>query len=969
MDINDNNFRILTEYLANTLNPDPAVRRPAEQFLETVDHNRNYPQLLLMLIDKDAVDMTIRVSGAIAFKNYIKRNWGRNIDNPEEPDKIHESDREAIKRMIVPLMLKSPLSIQKQFSDAIQIIGKYDFPKKWPSLLDEMIEKFQTGDFHVINGVLKTAHSLFKRYRHEFKSQELWEEIKIVLDKFAKPLTDLLQATLNLRTTHSTNEAALKVIYESLAIMCKVFYSLNSQDLPEFFEDNMGIWMPTFHELLTTDVPCLKTGEDEEAGVMEMLRSQICDNITLYAQKYDEEFGPYMQRFVTAVWELLVNTGQQPKYDALVTNALHFLSTVAGRQQYSSLFAEPSVLASICEKVIVPNMDFRNSDEELFEDNPEEYIRKDIEGSDIDTRRRAVSDLLRTLSQKFEAKIIELFSQYLNMLLERYKVDPKNNWRSKDTAIYLVTTLAAKATTQKHGVTQASQLVPIPQFFVSDIVSELERPDVNDLPVLKADALKFLMTFRTVLGPQIIGAIPQVIRHLQSDSYVVHSYAACILDKILIMKDGNGNPLITQEILSPYSGDVVGGLFQALSKPNSNENEYIMKAIMRSFNTLNEKTMPFMSAVLPKLTEILTQVSKNPSKPHFNHFLFETIALAIKIVCKIEPNAVTSFEEALFPQFQFMLQNDIMEFLPYVFQMLSLLMEIRQSIGSVPEPYLALFPCLLSPVLWERPGNVTPLMRLLCTFVKQASAQIQAQGKLMSVLGVFQKMIASKSNDHEGFYLLQHLIAHYPRADFLPVMPQVFTLLFQRLSSSKTTKFVRCLIVLFNFYAVKVGANELIQLIDTIQSQMFGMVCQRVFATDLNKVSGEIERKIAAVGMTKILCESSMMLQPPYVTHWQPLVQVLIELFELPQDESSIEGDNFIEIEDTAGYQVAYSQLNFASAKKDDPISEVPDARRYFIEKLSQIQQPEIKSMLHQMTAQHQAALQKYAGQFGASLF
>ena len=155
------------------------------------------------------------------------------------------------------------------------------------------------------------------------------------------------------------------------------------------------------------------------------------------------------------------------------------------------------------------------------------------------------------------------------MLLERYKVDPKKNWHSKDTAIYLVTTLAAKAATQKHGVTQSSQLVPIPQFFISDIVSELERPDVNELPVLKADALKFLMTFRTVLGPQIIGAIPQVIRHLQSDSYVVHSYAACILDKILIMKDGNGNPLITQDILAPYSGDVIGGLFQALSKPKT----------------------------------------------------------------------------------------------------------------------------------------------------------------------------------------------------------------------------------------------------------------------------------------------------------------------------------------------------------------------------------------------------------------
>lgn len=603
----------------------------------------------------------------------------------------------------------------------------------------------------------------------------------------------------------------------------------------------------------------------------------------------------------------------------------------------------------------------------MFEDNPEEYIRKDIEGSDIDTRRRAVSDLVRTLSQHFEAKIVELFSQYLNVLLQQYKSDPRNSWRSKDTAIYLVTTLASKGATQKHGVTQASQLVPIPQFCVSDIIPELERPDVNEMPVLKADALKFLMTFRTVLGPQVVGTIPQVVRHLASDSFVVHSYAACNLEKMLIMKDAAGNPLITQDTLAPFSEAIVSGLFTALTKPNSGENEYVMKAIMRSFSTLNEHTMPYMAVALPKLTEILTQVAKNPSKPHFNHYLFETIALSIKIVCKIEPNAVTSFEEALFPQFQNILQADIMEFLPYVFQMLSLLMEIRQTIGSVPDPYLALLPCLLSPILWERPGNITPLIRLLCTFVKQASPQIQAQGKLMGVLGVFQKMIASKSNDHEGFYLLQNLILYYPRADIQQSMQQIFTLLFQRLSSSKTTKYVKSLIVFFNFYAAKIGPNELIQLIDGIQSQMFGMVCQRVFITDVNKVSGDIDRKIVAVGMAKLLCESQTMMQQ-YSAHWQGMLTALIELFELPCDETNIEGDNFIEIEDTAGYQVAYSQLNFATGKRDDPVSEIPDGKRFLIEHLSKMHQPEVKTFLASMPAQHQTALQKYGSQYGVAL-
>lgn len=56
---------------------------------------------------------------------------------------------------------------------------------------------------------------------------------------------------------------------------------------------------------------------------------------------------------------------------------------------------------------------FLASDEELFEDNPEEYTRRDIEGSDIDTRRRAACDLVNTLGQHFEQRITEIFGQYL----------------------------------------------------------------------------------------------------------------------------------------------------------------------------------------------------------------------------------------------------------------------------------------------------------------------------------------------------------------------------------------------------------------------------------------------------------------------------------------------------------------------------------------------------------------------------
>lgn len=122
-------------------------------------------------------------------------------------------------------------------------------------------------------------------------------------------------------------------------------------------------------------------------------------------------------------------------------------------------------------------MEFRVSDQELFEDNPEEYTRRDIEGSDIDTRRRAACDLVNTLSQNFEERIMQIFGQYLQVMMQKYAENPQMNWRSKDAALYLVTSLVSRGATQRHGVTKSSQLVSLPQFCQEHILPELERPD------------------------------------------------------------------------------------------------------------------------------------------------------------------------------------------------------------------------------------------------------------------------------------------------------------------------------------------------------------------------------------------------------------------------------------------------------------------------------------------------------------
>eukprot|EP00096_Caligus_rogercresseyi_P000645 TRINITY_DN11117_c0_g1_i1.p1 TRINITY_DN11117_c0_g1~~TRINITY_DN11117_c0_g1_i1.p1 ORF type:complete len:974 (-),score=386.32 TRINITY_DN11117_c0_g1_i1:7-2928(-) len=971
MEVNDASLKAMSNYLAQSMSPDSAVRKPAEDYLRSVEGNRNFPVVILSFLGNEAFELHIKIAASVFFKNYIKRNWKVDVENGE--DRIHPEDRNSIKVFIVNLMLRSPISIQKQLSSAVAIIGQADFPDRWPALLVTMTHHFKSGDFHIINGVLHTAFAIFEKYSVEMKSQELWEEILYVLQNFAQPFTALLNDTMELGKTHAHNKDALRVIFGSLGLIAKIFYFLNYQDLPEFFEDNINVWMTHFLTLLTSDNDLLKTETDEEPGVLEELKSQICDNIGLYAHKYEEEFSPYMNQFVTAVWNLLLSTGLQVKYDSLVSNAIQFLASVADRQQYKSLFEDKNILGSICEKIIVPNMEMREVDVEIFEDNPEEYIRRDLEGSDLETRRRAACDLVKGLSRYFEPQITEIFGAYVKTMLDVYQSNPSGKWKSKDAAIYLVTSLATRAKTAKHGITQINQLVNLTEFCTNYIVPDLQATDVNAFPVLKADAVKYILTFRSQLPPDMMKAsLPCLVQFLKANSHVVHSYAATAIEKTLILRTPTDNKaLISSAELSPFAESLLSGLFGALSLPGSSENEYVMKCVMRSFSALQEAVVPFLASLLPVLTQKLQQAAKNPTRPHYNHYLFESLSLSIRIVCKSQPAAVANFETVLFPVFQEILQQDVQEFVPYVFQILSLLLELHNN-ASIPGPYMELFPFLLMPVLWERPANITPLVRLIQAFISRGAEQIVGANKVEALLGVFQKLIASKSTDHEGFYLVQSMVEHIPPAVMGNFIKPLFTLLFQRLTSSKTTKFVKSFLVFTFLFVVKYDGTRLQETVDSIQPNLFDMVCQRLIINDIQKISGVTERKIAAVGITKLLTETPCLLSGGnYASNWFPILNSLIGLFELPQDESIPDDEHFIEVEDTPGYQTAYSQLIFAGKTKVDPVASIADPKIHLaqsLHKLSASSPGMLTPLISQLEPQAQQFLQAYLMAAGVTI-
>ncbi|WVO15440.1 hypothetical protein L204_103098 [Cryptococcus depauperatus] len=109
--------------------------------------------------------------------------------------------------------------------------------------------------------------------------------------------------------------------------------------------------------------------------------------------------------------------------DVLVSRALQFPSVVVKMENHRAMFAAPETLTAFCEKIILPNMAIRKHEEETFEDDTMEYIRRDLGPSaESDTRRQAATDFTRTLMELFEKEVTDIIKGYVSWICAVYGV-------------------------------------------------------------------------------------------------------------------------------------------------------------------------------------------------------------------------------------------------------------------------------------------------------------------------------------------------------------------------------------------------------------------------------------------------------------------------------------------------------------------------------------------------------------------
>ncbi|KAJ4287683.1 importin-alpha export receptor [Kalmusia sp. IMI 367209] len=906
---------------------DPRQNKQAEAAISQEQSKPGFSLVLLQIVAGDSFPPTIRLASALYFKNLIKRRW---VDE-NGAYQLPEEEVVAIKRELIGLMVAVPPNLQSQLGEAISVIADSDFYERWDTLVADLKSRLTPDNTTVNNGVLRVAHSIFKRWRPLFRSDALFTEINHVLTQFSEPFLKQLEYTDAIITNSQNNVEVLKGAFTELDLIVKIFYDLSCQDLPPVFEDNIAGISSLLHKYLVYDNPALHTDSDDESGVLEYMKAGIFEVLMLYVQKYEDVFGAQLPQFVQSTWQFLMSVGLETKYDILVSKALQFLTSVASTQHAES-FNNQDVLVQIMEKIILPNLTLRESDVELFEDEPIEFIRRDLEGSDNDTRRRAATNFLRTLMQRYQELVTSTAQTYITAYLQDYTKNPGENWKSKDTAVYLFSAVAALGTvTAGQGVMSVNPNVDVLGFFQNNIASDLEGEGAS--LILKVDSVKFLYNFRNQLSPDLWrAAFPLLVNHLGNSNYVVHTYAAIAVERALYLLDANNVPIIPRDQVVGASKDLLSHLFKLITKDSApekiQENEFLMKCVMRVLIFIRDGVLPIDELVLNYFVNILKIIRHNPSNPRFQYFLFEALGALIRYAAPVHSSL---FEEKLADPFQVILENNVEEFAPYVFQLFAALLEANPS-GDLTAYYQGLFQVVILPSVWESRGNVPALVRLLTAMIPRDVQNIVAKNQLEPILGIFQKLVSSRAHETHAFELIEAIIASIPTPALQQYYPTILQLMITRLSNMKTENFTQRFIAFYHFVSARqdkgLGADFFIAVTDQVQNDVFKGIYLTIILPDTQKLARPLDRKTAVVSFTKTLTDSEAFVNR-YPKGWNLTTQRLIELLVNPPVMPK--HDDFIADADVdeLGFGVGFTQLNTCKKPLKDPFPEITDVKAW----------------------------------------
>ena len=578
----------------------------------------------------------MRVSASVFLKNYIADYfYDSSYKAILNKDKImNETLKNYFKENILTLMLNVENSILPHIIEMIKIVvqNANGYLIIWPKLMDFIGEILEKHDSSKSRHIYDLITKIIKRYHIESKSDSLFREIIYTMDKICKPMTDdainIIKFFNNYDNNNSSNNEIMTQCLQMMNKIMSIFYSLNYQDFPEFFEDHLTEWITILNDtlLLPNKAADISKIDPSFRDMILKVKAKTLKNINLYYSNYYEDIEQFAQGLCSSVWTLMcksiiVTDG----YSKLMKELLDFFKSGFQMGKFGNLKIEQ--INQIFEYIISPNLSMTLQEKQDFEENPVEFMKIEFEEYDMSSNKYYSINLLQIIISNFPEVNKNIIVPKIAALLNDYNIDKNKNWNNKILAINLLFASCIKTFAQRFGVTElnSNSLYTDIDSLINEIFLK-EFKDYNSPVIIQVYSLKFLSTFRLQITDK--NKLGQIILLLIDilNKCCEETQNACLLclDLIINMKDLQTRKSSTEEIINNENifNSLISSLLNFISK---NTNIFAMRCFFRTLKLTEDKKLQNLAdSINNSMDAILKLIIKNSQIDEFNFYFFET---------------------------------------------------------------------------------------------------------------------------------------------------------------------------------------------------------------------------------------------------------------------------------------------------------------------------------------------------------
>ena len=632
-----------------------------------------------------AEPINLRISACAFLKNYISDYFYDSSNNAilNKHKIMDENSKTHFKENILPLMLNVENSLLPNIMEMIKIIvqNANGYLIIWPKLMNFIGEILNKHDLSKSKHIYQLITKVIKRYHIESKSEPLFREIINTMKYICQPMTDDALKIMNFFNNYNQSNTNNEVMKECLLTINKImsiFYSLNYQDFPEFFEDHLKEWITILNDVVLLPNKTSKTNTIDPSlkELVSKVKAKTLKNINLYYSNYYEDVEEYVNQFCSTVWTLMCASKISDSYSKLMKELLDFFKWGFQMQRIKNLSMEQ--LNQIIENIILPNLTMTDTERDDYMDNPLEFLKIEFEEYDMSSNKYYSINLLQLIISNYPDVNKQIIAPKINYFLSEYNKDKKKHSYKKIMAINLLFASCIKTFAQRFGVTELN-----PNSIFNDIdtlINEIFIKEFQsyDSPIIvQIFSLKFLSTFRLQIKDKnkLGQIILMLIEILNNCSEVTQNACLLCLDLIINMKDLDTRKSSTEEIINNDNifNKLISSLLNFISK---NTNIFAMRCFFRSLKlTQDQKLQSLADSINTSMDAILKLIIQYSQNDEFNYYYFETCALIMKKF-EIKNNNNTSdltlikkFENTLRSDLNTILMNNITDLLGYTMQL------------------------------------------------------------------------------------------------------------------------------------------------------------------------------------------------------------------------------------------------------------------------------------------------------------